>query len=57
MIEWQMSYFGQSQNTPLASKRWEEKLNSNAFQNEILDDRINWETKMKREKQLSSYMQ
>jgi len=43
LIEWQTLYFGQSQNTPLASKRWEEKLNNDEFQNEVLEDKINWE--------------
>ena len=43
IIEWQTLYFGQSKNTPLASKRWEEKLNNDEFQNEVLEDKISWE--------------
>jgi len=37
IVKWQQLYFGQSKNTPLAAKEWEERFKDDEFRNQILD--------------------
>jgi len=40
IVKWQQLYFGQSKNTPLAAKEWEERFKEDEFRNQILDGEI-----------------